>query len=280
LLLFVHGTFAGSVIYRLLQFPPFSKIYSVYLHSSLSRWKIDRFVKKHGVDLEQFVVPDGGYKTFADFFTRKLLPGAREIDKSDTVLVSPADGKLFVIDNFRESSSFFVKIKNFTLHEFVGTDENSVSEFDGAQILIFRLCPYDYHRFHMPVSGKIRLVREVGGSYKTVNMLTYFFGENPLIKNYRQVFKIKNNLFGEFFFVVVAAMIVGKIHTIIADRRERYINKGDELGYFGYGASTIVVVLKKGTVKFAKDYLKHSLSGYETSVLFGDPVAILRRGNQ
>ena len=115
---------------------------------------IEKFVQEHNINMGESKKRIKDFKSFNDFFIRELKPGARKIDYDEDILVSPADGKILVIENMHDSSKFFLKGEEFTLKEFF-KDETLAEKYQGGIMAIIRLAPVDYHRFHFPADGKI-----------------------------------------------------------------------------------------------------------------------------
>lgn len=75
-------------------------------------------------------------------------------------------------------------------------------------------------------------------------------------------------------FVAIGAMLVGSIGWSNANQGAS-ANRGDELGWFAYGGSTVVCVFPpEAKVQWDKDLLDNSLAGLETMVRVGDRIGI------
>jgi len=143
--------------------------------------------------------------------------------------------------------------------------------FAGGPILIARLCPVDYHRFHFPDHGEVVDQYEVSGSYHSVNPIALAFKSNILSTNQRRVTILNTKNFGKLAYVEVGAMCVGRIvHT----HSGRSFNRGDEKGYFLFGGSTVIVLGEKGKWRPYSDILEYSQKGIETFVRLGSSVAV------
>ena len=104
------------------------------------------------LDVEEFAKSPFDYKTFNEFFYRALRPEARPITPGDEIGVFPADGRHLGFANVDTAEGFYVKGAKFTFAELFGSAE-AARPFAGGSMLISRLCPVDYHRFHFPVGG-------------------------------------------------------------------------------------------------------------------------------
>ena len=137
-------------------------------------------------------------------------------------------------------------------------------------MMLFRLAPYDYHRFHFPVDCFATKSKNINGILESVNPIVYKSGIQPLTENERQIIILKNDVFGEIVVVLVGAMFVGKIvQTYLPDKNYK---KGEEIGYFEFGGSSIVVLVKKDALKIKENFIKNSQEGFETEVKMGQSI--------
>ena len=111
--------------------------------------KIEGFVSDLNIDISEAKKSIDEFTSFNDFFYRKLKPEARPIENGFT---SPGDGKLLAFENIEDVHNFFVKGRKFTLNEFL-SDETLAEKYKNASLLILRLAPNDYHRYHFPYEG-------------------------------------------------------------------------------------------------------------------------------
>lgn len=132
--------------------------------------EIPGFIKFHKIQLHEVWKPVSSFKTFNEFFYRKLKPGARPADSPEdpTVAVSPADSRMTAFDSVSEATRLWIKGIEFSLKKLLG-DPTSAKELQGGPLAVFRLAPQDYHRFHSPVDGIVTKVKHISGQYYTVN---------------------------------------------------------------------------------------------------------------
>jgi len=71
-------------------------------------------------------------------------------------------------------------------------------------------------------------------------------------------------------FVAIGALLVGSI-AFTAEEGQT-VKRGDELGYFAYGGSTVVVVFPKGLMKFDEDLVANSKKKLETLMKVGNSI--------
>lgn len=273
LLQFLYTNFFGSFIRASLTHKWFSVFAGWYCNRSISKFHIQSFVKNHAIDLCQAEQSLNQFKTFNEFFIRKLKPEARPFDVNPHTIISPADGKVIIFNNCSQSMNFPIKQAQFNLEQFLGCPQLS-NTFEGGTIMIFRLAPHDYHRFHFPLDCIPLTTIMINGRYESVNPLVYYTGVQPLTHNERQLTLLASRQCGTVALVSIGALCVGKIsqtHT-----PHRWHKKGDEAGYFSFGGSTIVLVFKKGTLEVNPEIISNSIEGRETAIKMGQKVASIR----
>ncbi|MEC9228169.1 MAG: phosphatidylserine decarboxylase, partial [Verrucomicrobiota bacterium] len=148
----------------------FSKWYGWRMNRQNSRKKILDFIERYDVDTGEFADPVESFKTFNQFFYRHLRAESRPIDPDPVVAVFPADGRHLAIENLDEANQFYIKGQSFNLAKFIG-DCELANEFSGGSLLISRLCPVDYHRYHFPVCGVAGDIQMLEGSLRSVSPL-------------------------------------------------------------------------------------------------------------
>ena len=74
--------------------------------------------------------------------------------------------------------------------------------------------------------------------------------------------------FGMVAYVAVGAMMVGSI--VLTVKEGTCVKKGDEIGYFAFGGSTIIVASQN--VVFDQDIINHSQTPIETLVQVGERI--------
>lgn len=216
------------------------------------------YSRAYKVDLDEAVLPEQGFNTFNEFFTRRLRDGLRPIDPDPRTLVSPADGRLDDAGRIEPDQSFLVKGQRYDATSLLGSAEDAAAYAGGAYAIVY-LSPRDYHRVHSPVDGTITRVRHIPGTLFPVNA----FGVKhvPLLfaRNERVVILLETREFGTVAAVMVGAMIVGRISLAFdAPTRpvlggpvaERYydsgsvprIARGDELGAFQLGSTVVLLI--------------------------------------
>ncbi len=244
-----------------------SSFYGRLMDNPSSAKKIGPFVKEYDIDMSE--AEKQHFDSFNDFFTRKLKPGARKVDTDSLVVVSPADGKVLAYNNISEQD-FFVKGTKFNLLAFLNDDKLAQKYHDGS-LMVFRLCPVDYHRFHFPVNGALSPPMKIDGYYYSVNPIALHRMILAFWQNKREYVIISNEVFGDVLMAEIGATMVG---GIVQTYKGKFAWKGAEKGFFKFGGSTVVLLFEKGKVKIDEDLLKNTQKGLETSILMGERVGL------
>lgn len=152
------------------------------------------------------------YATFEDFFVRAHKPGSRPIHaKNDpTKAVVVADSRLVAYETVAESKKIWIKGAEFSITNLV-MDKQLGPQFDDGSVASFRLSPQDYHRYHSPVSGKVKLFRSLPGDYYQVDPLALRIDLDILSRNARDYLVIESEEFGDVLFVAIGATDVGTV---------------------------------------------------------------------
>lgn len=216
-----------------------------------------------GDSMKEMVQPDPTkYKTFNEFFAREIREDARPIAEpgDDNVTSSPADCRLTTFPTVDAATRFWVKGEGFGLAKLFA-DEALGAEFEGGSLAIARLAPQDYHRWHAPVSGTVEAIKDIQGDYYTVNPQA--INEPGIVdvfcENRRSVMTVKRPSGSKVAIVAVGAMLVGSIkYQPGVDQPGAQIHRGQCLGAFYYGGSTVIVVYPRGEVQFDDDLVKNS----------------------
>ena len=242
-----------------------SSIYGNMMDRTSSAKKIHSFIEDFDIDMS--VAQEQEFNNFNDFFTRKLKDDARPVDTSSTSVVSPADGKILAYADI-SNSDFIIKGYRFDVSSFLDNADLAQKYHDGA-LLIFRLAPMDYHRFHFPVSGNISPNKKIDGDYYSVNPFALRKKAKIFCLNKREYTILSNPLFGDVIMAEVGATMVGSIEQTF---KGSSVNKGEEKGYFKFGGSTVVLLFEKSKIHIDEDLLITTAKGYETIVKMGERI--------
>lgn len=234
------------------------------MNSVESSKEIPKFVNffKDQINLADVKYPLEHFKTFNEFFIRELKPGARPIDcmEREEVAVCAADSRLMAFKSVEDSLRFWIKGQKFSIQGLLGNNICSNSFLNGTMV-IFRLAPQDYHRFHLPVSGIIEQFVDIPGCLYTVNPIAVNSKYcNVFTENKRVVSIISTAHFGKVAFVAIGATMVGSI-TFLKNTGD-FVKKGDEFGYFSFGGSTVICVFEKDAIQIDEDLLQAGPHSY------------------
>lgn len=244
-----------------------STIYGNKMDNKKSKLKILDFINKYDINVDESLKKIEDFNNFNEFFYRELKKNSRKI--SNSFFISPADGKIIVFENIDKIDNFFIKGEKFNLKEYLN-DEILANEYSDGSIAIIRLAPTDYHRFHFPVDGKILKNNQIVGDYYSVSPLALGKKINFFLKNKREYAILNNEKIGEIIISEVGATMVGSIIQTFTENS--FVEKGSEKGYFKFGGSTVILIFKKGQIKFDKDIIENTISGYETKILMGESI--------
>lgn len=246
----------------------FSQLYGAWQKSPLSKRKVLPFIEKYGVDTSEFLIPPEQFSSFNDFFIRQLKPDARPI--SNTAAIIPADGRYWFYQNISDADGFIVKGKKFDLHTLL-KDDNLALEYAGGSMIMARLCPTDYHRFHFPCDCTPGPTRLINGPLYSVNPIAIQKNIEIFTQNKRTLTTLTTKTFGDVLFLEIGATNVGSIHQTYTPGKEH--SKGDEKGYFSFGGSALIILFKPNTITFCSDLVEATETGHEMRCLMGQPLA-------
>jgi len=264
---FVYGHPVGRLLlFAFVKRALFSRLYGALMSSRRSRRKIAPFIETYGIDTSEFVAAEFG--SFNEFFHRRLHPSARPVCAEPDAFVLPADGRHSVFPDLTLARPQYIKHCAFDLPRFLG-DATLALAYESGAMLVSRLAPVDYHRFHFPVDGHATDPRLIPGFLYSVSPLALERVPRTFVDNKRWVTVIDSQRFGRVVFVEVGATNVGSVvHTAAAGP----VHRGDEKGYFLFGGSTVVVLLEPGRVDWSDDLLEHSARGCEVYAKMGERV--------
>ena len=262
----LYGCVLGRAVIKPLTAPWISRLAGKLLSTKASRILIRPFIRKNGIDMSQFEPVE--YSSYNEFFCRKIRPESRPVDMTPGHLISPCDSKLTVLPVTRDGV-FRLKQTQYTLSSLLKNDELA-RQYEGGQVLIFRLTVDDYHRYCYVADGQKEENVSIPGVLHTVNPIANDFF--PIYKeNARQYSLLHTKEFGDILTMEVGALLVGKI---VNHHGKASVRRGQEKGYFIFGGSTVVLVLKENAARIDPDILENSAAGIETVVKYGEKIGI------
>ena len=233
----------------------------------VKQWLIDTVTRKFGVNLSEAAEPDPtAYPTFNAFFTRELKPGARVADGDPRSLLMPADGRISQCGAIQDGRIFQAKGQSFTAAELLG-DADAAAPFNQGLFATVYLSPKDYHRVHMPWTGRLRETVHVPGRLFSVGPAAVRNVPRLFARNERLVCHFDTD-FGPMALVMVGALLVSGVETVWSGVEiPRYgdmvttkdyrgaditLDRFAEMARFNYG-STVIVLLPPGVAQLAPE---------------------------
>lgn len=219
---------------------------------------LGRFASSYGIDLQEAEKPLGEYVSFLDLFTRRLKPGLRPQDPTvPGGLNSPVDGTLIASGRIGDGTLIQAKGLPYRLDELLAADPLA-SRFEGGAYATLYLSPRDYHRMHVPCTGRVLAVGRVEGELWPVNEASTAFTPGLYVRNRRAYWIAEGS--GEDEGLDVAAVMVAATHVggVVLDPRwlsgrslaprDRLAvpalpcAQGDDLAAFELGSTLVLLV--------------------------------------
>lgn len=246
--------------------PIFSKWYGKRMDSAESASRVAPFITRYELDPAEFAENPQSYRSFNEFFYRKLKPEARPVDTDDGTVVFPADGRHLGFQNASDISGVFVKGQKFDLSSLVG-DGYLAEKYAKGALVLSRLCPVDYHRFHFPAAGVPGPTRMINGPLFSVNPIALRQRLSYLWTNKRTITELKTERFGTVLCLEIGATCVGTI--VQTYQPGTPVEKGAEKGYFAFGGSSTITIFVPGVVKLEDDLVSQSAKQIELYARIG-----------
>ncbi|WP_207707091.1 archaetidylserine decarboxylase [Heliorestis acidaminivorans] len=249
----------------------------IWASATWSRAFIPLFARRFKINVEEAEKPLQDYGSLADFFIRKLKPGLRPISQDEHVIVSPVDGVVSQIGRITAGKLIQAKGITYSLEDLLG-DSQKVKQFMGGHFVTIYLSPRDYHRIHTPYAGQVQGCAYWPGRLYPVNARGVQNVPGLFARNERLITYMDSQI-GSFALVKVGAVIVGSIKvnydTVVSNQGEKataidytdgpFLQKGEELGYFQFG-STVILLFEKEKM----EWLENLSSG--CAVKMGEPI--------
>lgn len=255
--------FLSGIVYRLtrIEFKPWKNLL------------INLIVRIYKVDLSQAkreTVEE--YISFNDFFTRHLKESARTWHISQNNIISPVDGAISQIGNLEGDKIIQAKGKGFHLPQLLANDAELTRIFKDGSFATLYLSPRDYHRIHMPITGKLIKSIYVPGDLFAVNNATVRNVDNLFARNERfiSIFETEIGLMAQ---IMVGAIFVGSMDTVwlgqITPTKKREIitkeynnenitlEQAQEFGFFNMG-STVILLFEQNKVRWLNELIANS----------------------
>lgn len=271
----ISRLFSPLLLPLICRFSLFSQLFGWLQKRNGSAKKIAPFIHEFAVDETEFLEPTSAFHSFNDFFIRKLKPDARPIDSNPAAAIIPADGRYYFYPNIAQRDGFIVKGQKFSLTQLLGCDDIADKYKEGSMVLA-RLCPSDYHRFHFPCDCIPNETSTINGWLYSVNPLAIKRNIHTFAQNKRTLCELNSERFGQILFLEVGATTVGSIcQTYTAGQRQK---KGTEKGYFQFGGSALILLFPPKSIQFDQDLLNAAQQGFEIRCLMGQRMGITPQG--
>lgn len=264
----LYGNAFGRAVIRIMIRPWVSRLGGYVLDSFISKIGIRPFVKKNNIDLS--MCEKTKFRSYNDFFTRKLREEARIPQGDEKTLISPCDGKLSVYpisDIAGRENTFRIKDTLYTTSSLLRSGKLA-KQYEGGMALVFRLTVDDYHRYCYVADGEKSQNYHIRGVFHTVNPVAN--DVYPIYKeNTREYSLLKTKQFKTILMMEVGALMVGRITNY---EEAGTVRKGQEKGKFEFGGSTIILLLQKDAAVLDSDLIRNTEEGYETIVKMGERI--------
>lgn len=272
----LYNSAPGKVLTPLLANRYVSKAYGLMQNNMLTQLKVPGFVKSYNIDLEEYE-PGSlktanktlSYRNFNEFFIRRFKKGKRSFVSESGRMPACAEARYFGYESVNEETVVPVKGKYLNEEKILGS-RPVAKEFAGGPMLIARLCPVDYHRYHYVDDGKTLESYPVKGQFHSVNPAALKCKSDIFLENERRVSILDTKNFGKLAFVEVGAVCVGRI--VQSHDEGRKFKRGEEKGYFLFGGSTVILIGQKGKWRPSDDILENTGKGLETYIHLGDEI--------
>ncbi|AYC29695.1 phosphatidylserine decarboxylase [Paenisporosarcina cavernae] len=232
-----------------------------FVTSSASKRIIPSYAKTFQIPTEEIDSSFQSYASLQDFFTRRIPSSLRNVNTSTDTLTSPVDGKIEAFGTLSDSFHFHVKGQAYSIEEMVGKE--LAQEYANGSYIVCYLSPANYHRIHSPLSANRVSTKTYGLTSYPVNKAGLRYGKRPLSKNFRKIVELKNDQHSVVL-AMIGAMFVNSIHLMDTT----IYKKGDEIGYFSFG-STVILLSKKEEFAFAENLRAGDI------VKFGEPLGYM-----
>ena len=266
----LYGHSALSKLSSFFLLPLFSKVaflshlYGSFQKSALSRLKVKPFIQNYRIDATEFLDPVESFDSFNAFFIRKLKAQCRPFSQAAAIL--PADARYLVFPSIDKADGFWVKGKKFSLSALL-QNELLTKKYAQGSMVIARLCPVDYHRFHFPCAGVPSKAQLINGPLFSVNPMALKRNIEILSENKRMLTQHQTQDFGTILYIEIGATYVGSIEQTY--QPDQPCAKGGEKGYFSFGGSCLILLFEPNRIVFDQDLVEFSEKKMEVRGLLG-----------
>jgi len=263
---FFSKVFGTPLLFLLSRISFFSSLYGLWQKMPWTAKKIMPFIQKFHVDPSEFALSIEEFTSFNDFFIRKLKKEARPLAPGEDLAIIPADGRYLCYQNIEKIDGFVVKGKKFSLEELLQS-EGLANNYRQGTMVMARLCPTDYHRYHFPCAAIPGATHHIGGALFSVNPLAVKQNIHIFTENKRTLCLLETEKFGKVAYIEVGATFVGSINQTY--QAYSTVKKGDEKGFFAFGGSSLILLFEPNMLILDKDLVEAGFQQVETRCLMG-----------
>ncbi|WP_099300359.1 MULTISPECIES: phosphatidylserine decarboxylase [Bacillaceae] len=238
-----------------------SKLLKQFTKSKLSKPFIPMFIKTYKINHEEALLPYKEHGSLHSFFTRQIEMKNRPINQEEKSVVSPVDGRCEETGEIKQDATFIVKGQHYRLEDMLQSKDQA-EKFEGGTYVILYLSPSDYHRIHSPLNCRLSASKTLGSRSYPVNEPGLKYGRKPLSHNYR----IVNDLYQGTIQCAMIEVGAMNINSIVRTKAGSLWEKGEEVGYFSFGSTVILL--------FEKDVF--SLALHDKNVKVGEKIGTLQ----
>ncbi|HHB77973.1 MAG TPA: phosphatidylserine decarboxylase [Saprospiraceae bacterium] len=244
----IHKIFVSETFQKLANTKRISRFVGRLSDKHLPQFALKRiirwFVKQYKIDLSEYDFDFDHLTNFNAFFTRRFLPNQRSFDGK---ISSPAEGFLLEYGSLQKEGQVNIKGKKFDF-----ALPNCLVPIHQGSFATIYLSPADYHRFHAPFDLRMTSIAYVPGILKSVNEKSVANDEN-LYCNNEHITIFGSSEFGQFYYVIIGAIAVGRIILSLAPDLFQYdqpkevevnisVKRGEEIGFFELGSTVILAM--------------------------------------
>ena len=229
---------------------------------SITDESVKSFYASPEFNMDEYLQPRGGWKTYNDFFARSCKPGTRPVAAitDSTVITSPADATFDGAWEVRGDDTIEIKGIHWKISELLEGSPYK-DRFAGGMWTHSFLGPNDYHRQHAPVAGRVLEADDIMGTtyLQVVAVPDPETGRNKLDGQKVSEFGAPDAPGYEFMqnrglvimqsaigLVAILPMGMGQVSSVVVTAEPgRVLRKGEEISYFQFGGSDIVMVFEQ-----------------------------------
>lgn len=267
---FLYKNPIGRLASPILTHKSASKLYGSRMDSPRSRKKISSFIEDFDIAKDDFIQSstcDVGWNNFNEFFIRQYKPEVLNFVQGGQ-MPAFSDGRYFAWADESDVGKLPVKGYQIDIHELLG--RNHTATFKGGPVVVSRLAPIDYHRYHFPDDAKIVESYQIPGVLHSVNPLALKSKSDIFMVNERVVTILDSKNFGRLAMIEVGAVCVGKIVQTYTGPE---VKRGSEKGFFKFGGSTVILLGEQNAWRPRQEILDHTSRGIECLIKLGDTIA-------